>query len=147
MPTFPVDDLEPRRVPARLPTARPGRMTAMLKLAPPVEPILAKSSAGIPRSGGIVFEPQWDGFRCIVFRHGDDLVLQSRSGKTLERYFPEAVTMLRDALPERCVVDGELVVALPHESGARLSFDALAERVHPAESRITMLAEQHPSSF
>lgn len=115
----------------------------MLPLSPPIEPMLAKSSAGIPRGGGLVFEPKWDGFRCLVFRDGDSITLQSRSGKPLNRYFPEAEVMLLAALPPRCVVDGELVVTWE----GRLSFDRLAERVHPAESRIELLSGQQPSSF
>jgi ATP-dependent DNA ligase len=121
----------------------------MLLLKPPVQPMLATSIDTIPRRDGLVFEPKWDGYRCIVFRDGDaddgsDAVeLQSRTGKSLVRFFPEAVTMLREALPARCVVDGELVVARE----GRLSFDALSERVHPAASRIELLSQQNPSSF
>jgi ATP-dependent DNA ligase len=91
----------------------------------------------------MVFEPKWDGFRCLVFRDGDDIMLQSRSGKPLARYFPEMIDTVRDALPARCVVDGELVVV----RNGRLSFDALTERVHPAASRIAMLAAEHPGSY
>jgi ATP-dependent DNA ligase len=115
----------------------------MLPLKPPIEPMLATATDGIPRRGGLVFEPKWDGYRCIIFRDGDEVELQSRTGKPLTRYFPEAVVMLRDALPERCVVDGELVVT----RGERLSFDALNERVHPAASRIELLSHESPSSF
>jgi ATP-dependent DNA ligase len=115
----------------------------MLPLTPPIEPMLATATDGIPRRGGLVFEPKWDGFRCIVFRDGDEVELQSRTGKLLTRYFPEAVVMLRSALPGRCIVDGELVVI----RGGRLSFDALTERVHPAASRIKLLSHESPSSF
>ena len=115
----------------------------MLALRAPVEPMLATGVAGIPRRDGLLFEPKWDGFRCIVFRDGADVLLQSRSGKPLTRYFPEAVSVLQEALPGRCVVDGELVVV----RGGRLSFDALAERVHPAASRIELLSRTSPSSF
>jgi len=115
----------------------------MLPLTPPVQPMLATAANGIPRRDGLLFEPKWDGFRCIVFRDGDSVELQSRSGKSLNRYLPEAVTMLRDALPERSVVDGELVVI----RGGRLSFDAMAQRVHPAASRIELLSRETPSSF
>ncbi len=118
-------------------------MALMLPLSPPLEPMLAKSAAAVPRGGGMVFEPKWDGYRLIVFRDGDEVVLQSRSGKPLNRYFPEAEAMLRDALPPRSVTDGELVVA----SDGRLSFDRLAERVHPAASRVELLSHQNPSSF
>jgi len=115
----------------------------VLPLTPPIEPMLASAASGIPRRSGLVFEPKWDGYRCIVFRDGADVVLQSRSGKPLTRYFPEAVAMMLGALPERCVADGELVVT----RGGRLSFDALSERVHPAASRIELLSVQSPSSF
>lgn len=118
-------------------------MAAMLPLSPPVEPMLARSAAAIPDQPGLVFEPKWDGYRCIVFRDGEHVELQSRSGKPLTRYFPEAVIMLRAALPDRCVLDGELVVI----KDRRLSFDALSERVHPAASRIQLLAEQSHSTF
>ena len=121
----------------------------MLPLTPPVQPMLATAADGIPRRTGLVFEPKWDGYRCIVFRDSgasnpaEEVQLQSRSGKFLTRYFPEAVAMLREALPDRCVVDGELVVT----RGGRLSFDALSERVHPAASRIELLSNESPSSF
>jgi len=115
----------------------------MLPLKSPVEPMLAKSADAVPRRAGLVFEPKWDGYRCIVFRDGDAVELQSRSGKLLTRYFPEAVVMLREALPARCVVDGELVVT----RDGRLSFDALNERVHPAASRIELLSRESHSSF
>ncbi|MGQ0837878.1 ATP-dependent DNA ligase [Actinokineospora sp.] len=115
----------------------------MLPLTPPVQPMLAKPAKSIPNGAGLVFEPKWDGFRCLVFRDGDDVVLQSRSGKPLNRYFPEAATALLAALPDRVVLDGELVV----DVDGRLDFDRLAERIHPAASRVTLLAEQTPSRF
>jgi ATP-dependent DNA ligase len=115
----------------------------MLPLKPPVEPMLATSVGEIPQRSGLVFEPKWDGFRCLVFRDGDEVTLQSRSGKPLARYFPEMLGTARDALPARCVVDGELVVVRE----GRLSFDALTERVHPAASRINLLAAEHPASY
>lgn len=114
-----------------------------LPIEPPVKPMLARPVKRIPDSGELLFEPKWDGFRCLVFRDGDDLTLQSRAGKPLNRYFPEVLETLRAALPERVVVDGELVVA----RGGKLDFDALTERVHPAESRVRLLAEQSPASF
>ncbi|OZM71065.1 ATP-dependent DNA ligase [Amycolatopsis antarctica] len=114
-----------------------------LPLTPPVTPMLAKAVASIPGSGGLLFEPKWDGYRCLVFRDGDELTLQSRSGKPLNRYFPEMVVSLTSTLPDRIVLDGELVVA----RDGRLDFDALSERVHPAESRVRLLAEQIPASF
>ncbi len=110
---------------------------------PPVHPMLAKLARELPAGPGYVFEPKWDGFRCIVFRDGGELELGSRTTKPLTRYFPELVAALAANLPGRCVVDGEIVVA----TGAGLDFDALQNRIHPAESRITMLAEATPSSF
>jgi ATP-dependent DNA ligase len=109
--------------------------------------MLAKSVKGIPDpaavDGGLSFEPKWDGFRCIVFRDGDEVELTSRNTKPLTRYFPEVVAAVRDQLPQRCVLDGELFVAL----GPRLEFETLQERIHPAASRIKLLAEQTPASF
>ncbi|WP_436496044.1 ATP-dependent DNA ligase [Actinokineospora sp. HUAS TT18] len=114
-----------------------------LPLTPPVQPMLAKAVKSIPDDASLVFEPKWDGFRCLVFRDGDEVTLQSRSGKPLNRYFPEAEIALRAALPERVVVDGELVVDID----GRLDFDKLAERIHPAASRVKMLSETTPSRF
>ena len=118
---------------------------------PPVQPMLAKSVKGIPDPArfahethpGLSFEPKWDGFRCIVFRDGDDVQLASRNTKELTRYFPEVVEAVRTSLPERCVVDGEIFVAV----GERLEFERLQERIHPADSRVRMLAEKTPASF
>ncbi|NUK03828.1 ATP-dependent DNA ligase [Streptomyces lunaelactis] len=112
-----------------------------LPVMPPVKPMLAKSVKTIPP--GMQYEAKWDGFRAIVHRDGDELVIGSRTGKPLTRYFPELVADLLDALPDRCVVDGEIVIA--HEG--RLDFDRLTERIHPADSRVRMLAEQTPASF
>ena len=109
------------------------------------KPMLAKLARSIPDSPGLLFEPKWDGFRCIVFRDGDELVLQSRNQKPFNRYFPELLPALAAALPERCVVDGEIVV--PDAGGHGLDFDALQQRIHPAASRVKLLAEQTPTSF
>ncbi|WP_199443890.1 ATP-dependent DNA ligase [Umezawaea beigongshangensis] len=115
-----------------------------LPLTPPVQPMLATSVDAIPLDDpGLVFEPKWDGFRCLVFRDGDEVVLQSRSGKPLNRYFPEVVQAVLRQLPERVVLDGELVVARDD----RLDFDALAERIHPAASRVALLSAQSPAAF
>jgi len=118
-----------------------------LPVMPPVKPMLAKPVSGVPAPdsvpGGLVYEPKWDGFRCIVFRDGDEVVLGSRNEKPLTRYFPELVEALRDNLPSRCVVDGEIVVV----NGERLDFGLLQNRIHPADSRVRMLAEQTPASF
>jgi ATP-dependent DNA ligase len=105
--------------------------------------MLAKLARELPRGPGLFYEPKWDGFRCIVFRDGDDVELGSRNEKLLTRYFPELVDALRRELPERCVLDGEIVIAGPHG----LEFDALSQRIHPAEKRIRLLAESTPASF
>ena len=110
---------------------------------PPVRPMLAKATRELPEGDGWQFEPKWDGFRCIVFRDGDEVELGSRNERPLTRYFPELVAALRRELPERCVVDGEIVVAGPRG----LDFDALQQRIHPAESRVTRLAAETPASF
>ena len=122
-----------------------------LPVLPPVRPMLAKSVKGIPDPAkitvggidGLSFEPKWDGFRCLVFKDGDEVELASRNTKPLTRYFPEMVTAMREQLPERCVLDGELFVALE----GRLEFETLQERIHPAASRIEMLAEKTPAGF
>lgn len=108
---------------------------------PPVKPMLAKSVARIPP--GMHYEAKWDGFRAIVFRDGGEVELGSRTGKPLTRYFPELVEALKERVPERCVLDGEIVIA----RDGRLDFDALTERIHPAESRVRTLAERTPASF
>ncbi|WP_369231592.1 ATP-dependent DNA ligase [Streptomyces sp. R21] len=112
-----------------------------LPVMPPVKPMLAKSVAKIPPD--MQYEAKWDGFRAIVFRDGDEVELGSRTGKTLTRYFPELVAALKERLPGRCVMDGEIVIARE----GRLDFDALTERIHPADSRVRMLAERTPASF
>ncbi len=108
---------------------------------PPVKPMLAKSVARIPP--GMQYEAKWDGFRAIVFRDGDEVELGSRTGKPLTRYFPELAEALRERLPERCVADGEIVIARE----GHLDFDALSERIHPADSRVRTLSERTPASF
>lgn len=108
----------------------------------PLKPMLAKPNDGIP-TGKWLFEPKWDGFRCIVFRDGDEIELGSRNQRPLTRYFPEVLEPLKRALPDRCVVDGEIVVAVDDH----LDFDALGQRIHPAESRVNLLAEQTPATF
>jgi ATP-dependent DNA ligase len=114
---------------------------------PPVKPMLAKAVPEVPPpdavSGGLVYEPKWDGFRCIVFKDGDDVVLGSRNEKPLTRYFPEVVAAMRENLPDRCVLDGEVIVRI----GDRLDFERLQERIHPADSRVRMLAEKTPASY
>lgn len=114
-----------------------------LPVPPPVQPMLAKLVRSIPDRTDMVFEPKWDGFRCLVFRDGDEMMLQSRSGKPLDRYFPEITAGLAANLPDRVVLDGELVVA----RNDRLDFDALSERIHPAESRVRLLAAETPARY
>jgi ATP-dependent DNA ligase len=118
-----------------------------LPVLPPVEPMLAKSVPELPSEPGMTYEPKWDGFRCIAFRDGDEVELASRGGKTLTRYFPEVVAQVRQQLPERGVVDGELVVIRRDSGEPKLDFELLGQRIHPAASRITMLAEATPASF
>ncbi|WP_337191923.1 ATP-dependent DNA ligase [Nocardioides flavescens] len=118
-----------------------------LPVMPPVRPMLAKSVKGVPdpakHAGGLLFEPKWDGFRCIVFRDGDEVELTSRNTKPLTRYFPELVEAVKRQLPRRCVLDGEIFVAI----GERLEFEVLQERIHPAKSRIDMLADKTPAGI
>jgi ATP-dependent DNA ligase len=105
--------------------------------------MLAKLVRELPEGDGLFYEPKWDGFRCIVFRDGDDITLASRNEKPLDRYFPELVDSLRANLPEACVLDGEIVIV----GQAGLDFDALSNRIHPAASRIKLLAETTPAAF
>src|SRR5688572_27229588 len=114
-----------------------------LPFSPPIQPMLSSSVARLPEGDGWLFEPKWDGFRTIVFRDGEEITLQSRDEKPMNRYFPELVGELAEGLPERCVVDGEIVIV--GESG--LDFEALLIRTHPAASRVKLLAEQSPASF
>ncbi len=104
--------------------------------------MLAKRVDDIPAAGEWIFEPKWDGFRVLVFRDGNEVLLQSRDTKPLNRYFPDMIDPLRARLPDRCVLDGELVIARE----GRLDFDALQLRIHPAASRVKMLAGQTPAS-
>ena len=112
----------------------------------PVQPMLAKAVKGMPdpeKFGGLSFEPKWDGFRCLVFKDGDEVELTSRNTKSLSRYFPELVEAAKDQLPERCVLDGEVFVPI----GDRLQFETLQERIHPAKSRVDLLAETTPAGY
>ena len=135
-----------------------GTALAALAVPPPVRPMLAKALHALPAEigpaeigpaeieqvgGGWMFEPKWDGFRTLVFRSGAELLLQSRDLKPMNRYFPELLGPLAAQLPERCVLDGEVVIA----AGSRLDFEALQQRIHPAASRVAMLAERTPASF
>jgi ATP-dependent DNA ligase len=115
-----------------------------LPVMPPVAPMLAKSVAKIP-DGAMSYEPKWDGFRSIIFRDGDEVEIGSRNERPMTRYFPEIVAAVLASLPERCVIDGEIVI--PDAEGHRLDFEALLQRIHPADSRVRLLAEQTPAAF
>src|SRR5271163_3725738 len=114
-----------------------------LPVNPPVLPMLSKRIAALPPDGDWIFEPKWDGFRTLIFRHGDEVLLQSRDAKPLNRYFPELIDPLRAQLPERCALDGEIVLA---RNGA-LDFEALQLRLHPAASRVELLSKRTPASL
>lgn len=114
-----------------------------LPVEPPIEPMLARPVPELPTTGEWLYEPKWDGFRALVFRDGDELYLQSRDRKPLDRYFPELAAPLRRSLPQRCVLDGEIVIA----TRGALDFEALLLRIHPAASRVAMLAQQSPASY
>jgi len=118
-----------------------------LAVQPPLAPMLAKAVPTVPMpeaiEGGFLYEPKWDGFRCILFKDGDDVVLGSRNEKPLTRYFPELVSAARQQLEDRLVLDGEIVII----RGSRLEFDSLLNRIHPAASRVELLAHQTPASF
>jgi ATP-dependent DNA ligase len=120
-------------------------MAAMdLPVMPPVSPMLARSVRDIP-DGDMSYEPKWDGFRSIVFRDGDEVVIGSRNERPMTRYFPEVVQALLANVPERCVLDGEIVVI--GASGDRLDFEALQQRIHPADSRVRLLSRETPARF
>src|ERR1700677_2745147 len=114
-----------------------------LAVNPPVLPMLAKRIDAIPAGNTWIFEPKWDGFRAVIFRDGDEILIQSRDQKSLNRYFPELLETLRSQLPTRCVLDGEIVIAT--ESG--LDFETLQLRIHPAASRVKLLSQQTPASI
>ena len=119
-----------------------GRMTATTAPKPPIEPMLAALAEEIP-SGPYLYEPKWDGFRALVFRSNNDVYIQSRDSRPLDRYFPELHDALIACLPDECVLDGEIVIA----TAGGLDFDALQLRLHPAASRVRKLAQETPSSF
>jgi ATP-dependent DNA ligase len=114
-----------------------------LPVNPPVLPMLAKRVGELPRAGAWIFEPKWDGFRALVFRDAEEILIQSRDEKSLNRYFPELLAPLRSQLTARCVLDGEIVVA----QNDALDFDALQLRIHPAQSRVKLLAKETPASI
>jgi ATP-dependent DNA ligase len=114
-----------------------------LPVSPPIAPMLAKRVDAIPGGNTWIFEPKWDGFRALVFRDGDEIMIQSRDQKPLNRYFPELIETLKQQLPLRCVLDGEIVIAASHG----LDFDALQLRIHPAASRVKLLSQRIPASI
>src|SRR3984885_15560646 len=114
-----------------------------LPVNPPLLPMLAKRVGELPAGDTWVFEPKWDGFRALVFRDGDEILLQSRDQKSLNRYFPELIETLRSQLPARCVLDGEIVLA----KNEGLDFEELQLRIHPAASRVKLLSQQSPVSI
>lgn len=114
-----------------------------LPITTPLRPMLAKATARLPEGDGWWYEPKWDGFRCIVVRDGDEVGLDSRNERPLTRYFPELLDPLRNALPDRCILDGEVVVVTPNG----LDFDLLGQRIHPAESRVRRLSVETPASY
>src|ERR1700756_2650351 len=114
-----------------------------LPVNPPLLPMLAKRVEELPEGEDWIFEPKWDGFRALVFRDGEEIFVQSRDEKPLNRYFPELVPALQSALPARCVLDGEIVIVKDDE----LDFDLLQLRLHPAASRVKLLSQQTPASF
>src|SRR5689334_9881789 len=109
---------------------------------PPVAPMLARAVPNIPE-GELSFEPKWDGFRAIIFRDGDEVEIGSRNERPMTRYFPEIVEAVKANFPERCVIDGEIVVVV----GERLEFEVLQQRIHPASSRVNRLARETPARF
>ncbi len=114
-----------------------------LPFGPPVEPMLARLEKELPRGSDWVYEPKWDGFRAMAFCDGDDVHIESRDGRVLQRYFPEVATVLAEALDRPCVIDGEIILA----RADGLAFDSLLQRIHPAASRIAKLATETPASF
>jgi ATP-dependent DNA ligase len=114
-----------------------------LPVNPPVLPMLAKRVGELPAGGPWIFEPKWDGFRALIFRDNDEILIQSRDEKSLNRYFPELLESLRRELPARCVLDGEIVIV----KNAGLDFDALQLRIHPAISRVKLLSQEIPASI
>src|SRR6476469_9129445 len=116
--------------------------TMQLSVMPPIAPMLAKSVPQIP-TGPLSFEPKWDGFRSIVFRDGDEVEIGSRNERPMTRYFPEIVEAIKVNLPEKCVLDGEIIVVV----GDRLEFEVLQQRIHPAASRVRLLSQETPARF
>ena len=122
-----------------------------LPIGPPIEPMLAKAVATVPEpdsvAGGLGYEPKWDGFRCLVLRDGDEVELGSRGSKPLTRYFPELLAAVREHLPQRCALDCEIVVRSGSAGAERLDWEALSQRIHPAESRVRKLSVETPAEI
>lgn len=120
-------------------------------VTPPIDPMLAKAVAAVPDhdavEGGLLYEPKWDGFRAIVYFDGTEVQIGSRGSKMLTRYFPDLVAALAEQLPAPCVIDGEIVVRSAGPKGERLDWEALSQRIHPADSRVVKLAAETPASF
>jgi ATP-dependent DNA ligase len=114
-----------------------------LPVNPPILPMLSKRIDKLPNAGDWIFEPKWDGFRTLIFRDGDEILIQSRDGKSLNRYFPELLKPIEMQLPARCVLDGEIVIA----TNRGLEFETLQLRIHPAASRVKLLSQQTPASI
>src|ERR1700756_5851053 len=114
-----------------------------LPVNPPLLPMLAKRVEELPPGEDWIFEPKWDGFRALIFRDRDEILIQSRDAKSLNRYFPELLEPLNAQLPARCVLDGEIVVA----KNDGLDFEELQLRIHPAASRVKLLSQQSPASI
>src|SRR5438034_1178420 len=114
-----------------------------LPVNPPLLPMLSKRVSELPLGDKWIFEPKWDGFRALIFRDGDEILIQSRDEKSLNRYFPELLDPIRSQLPARCVLDGEIVIA----KNSGLDFDALQLRLHPAASRVKLLSKEIPASI
>ncbi len=123
--------------------ARYSIRAMQLAVNPPILPMLSKRIEELPSGGTWIFEPKWDGFRALVFRDGDEILIQSRDEKSLNRYFPELLDPLRAQLPTRCVLDGEIVIA----TKGGLDFEALQLRIHPAASRVKLLSQESPASI
>lgn len=122
-----------------------------LPIALPIDPMLAKAATAVPEpdsvAGGVAYEPKWDGFRCLVLRDGDEVELGSRGSKPLTRYFPELVEAVKQHLPDRCALDCEIVVRSGEPGAERLNWEALSQRIHPAESRVRQLSAETPAGI
>jgi ATP-dependent DNA ligase len=140
-----VTEAAPKKKAAKKAVELAAPVVLNLPVQPPVEPMLAKAVDALPSAPGMSYEPKWDGFRCIIFRDGDQVELGSRGEKPMTRYFPEVVELVREQFPARCVVDCELIVIRRDGEMPRLDFEMLQQRIHPAASRVTKLAAETPA--